>query len=83
MVDGLTYRFDQYISDVSIECDPQNSCVKYQISKTENEISGTEMDITALVYEHALLQNVEFEWGTWARPVKTRPQVCGRDLKPF
>ena len=41
------------------------------------------MDIPALVYEHALLQNVEFEWGTWARPVKTKPQVCGRDLKHF
>jgi len=53
--------------------------MKYKLCEEEPEVWGLEFIIPDLVYEHALLQNVEFEWGTWSRPVQLRPDVKGRE----
>ena len=57
--------------------------VRYRVSEDLPEYWGQEDDIPEVVYEHALLQNVEFEWGTWGRgvrlenPVKTCLETTG------
>ena len=43
--------------------------LQFKISEEIGQSWGLELVIDDVVYEHALLQNVEFEWGTWARPV--------------
>lgn len=43
--------------------------LQFKISEEICQCWGLELLIADVVYEHALLQNVEFEWGTWARPV--------------
>ena len=48
-----------------------SSPVQFRISETRPECWGLEAEIADVVYEHALLQNVDFEWGTWARPVRS------------
>ena len=45
--------------------------VNYRIVEGLEEFWGLEADIPEVVYEHAILQNVEFEWGTWGRAVRS------------
>ena len=44
--------------------------VNYRSVENVEEYWGLEAPIPEVVYEHALLQNVEFEWGTWGRGVR-------------
>ena len=43
--------------------------LQFKISEEKRVFWGVEFNIPDVVYEHASLQNVEFEWGTWSRPV--------------
>ena len=43
--------------------------LQFKISEEIGVCWGLEFYIPDVIYEHALLQNVEFEWGTWSRPV--------------
>ena len=45
--------------------------VNYRIVEGLEEFWGLEADIPEVVYEHAILQNVDFEWGTWGRAVRS------------
>ena len=45
--------------------------IHYQAAENEVHFHGLEAVIPDVVYEHALLQNVDFEWGTWGRPVRS------------
>ena len=55
--------------------------ILYKISEVEVEVWYSTATIQDLIYENALLQNVEFEWGTYSRPVQITPTICGRDVK--
>ena len=44
--------------------------VHFRILEAEEETWGEEAELPAVVYEHAVRENVEFEWGTWARAVR-------------
>ena len=55
--------------------------IRHRIPEISIEIWESNGMISDLVYENALLQNVEFEWGTYSRPVHIRPIVLGRDIK--
>jgi len=73
-------RFNQQIETFTKNKDDLISKhMKYKVCEEEPEVWGLETMIPDLVYEHALLQNVEFEWGTWSRPVQLRPDVRGRE----
>ena len=76
-------RYNQEIEDfLVLDRSPLSNCIKYKLSEEESSIWGEERPIPEVVYEHAILQNVEFEWGTWARPVKIKPDVRGKDVEP-
>ena len=44
--------------------------VHYRVTECGKESWGEGAELPAVVYEHAELQNVEFEWGTWGRAVR-------------
>ena len=44
--------------------------VNFRVLEAEEETQGEEAELPAVVYEHAVRENVEFEWGTWARAVR-------------
>jgi len=76
-------KYDQEIEDFLIlDRSPVSTRIKYKVSEEESSVWGVERSIPEVVYEHALLQNVEFEWGTWARPVKIKPDVRGKEVGP-
>ena len=67
LLDSLSYN--QQLFD-SCQRNPfKLNNLQFKISEEIWECWGLEFKIPDVVYEHALLQNVEFEWGTWARPV--------------
>lgn len=75
-------RYNQEIEHFQMNNNsPVCELLKYKLSEEEQEVWGLEWSIPDVVYEHALLQNVEFEWGTWGRPVKIRPDVRGKDVE--
>ena len=55
--------------------------ILYKISQVEEDIWYSTGTIQDLLYENALLQNVEFEWGSYSRPVQITPAIFGRDVK--
>jgi len=55
--------------------------VNFRSVENDEEYWGLEAPIPEVVYEHALLQNVEFEWGTWGRGVRFKADVRGKDVK--
>ena len=67
LLDNLSYN--QQLFD-SCQLNPfKLNNLQFKISEEICQPWGLEFEIPAVIYEHALLQNVEFEWGTWARPV--------------
>ena len=56
--------------------------IHFRVSGVEDDIWYSTGTIEDLVYENALLQNVEFEWGTFSRPVQITPTICGKDIAP-
>ena len=56
--------------------------IKYKTAETEDQVWYSNGTIEDLVYENALLQNVEFEWGTFSRAVQVRPTLRGKDIDP-
>ena len=44
--------------------------VHFRVLEAEEETRGEEAELAEVVYEHAVRENVEFEWGTWARAVR-------------
>ena len=67
LLDSLSYN--QQLFD-SCQMNPfKLNNLQFRISEEIWDCWGLESEIPDVIYEHALLQNVEFEWGTWARPV--------------
>lgn len=44
--------------------------VHFRVLESEEETGGEEAVLAEVVYEHAARENVDFEWGTWARAVR-------------
>ena len=45
--------------------------IHFKAAENQVDFFGLEAAIPDVIYEHALLQNVEFEWGTWGRAVRS------------
>ena len=44
--------------------------VHFRVLEAAEETRGAVAELSEVVYEHALRENVEFEWGTWGRAVR-------------
>ena len=44
--------------------------VHYRVIEAEEETRGEAGELPEVVYEHAVRESVEFEWGTWGRAVR-------------
>ena len=44
--------------------------VHFRVLEAAEETRGEVAELPRVVYEHAIRENVEFEWGTWGRAVR-------------
>ena len=62
--------YNQMIFDPGLRDPFRLGEVNFRVLEAEEATQGEEAELPAVVYEHAVRENVEFEWGTWARAVR-------------
>jgi len=55
--------------------------IKYKILEEQQVVFGLEIEIPEIEYEHALVQDVKFEYGSWGRSVRIKPDVRGQEVE--
>ena len=74
--------YSQKIEEFAKKKDPLiSSHIKYKLSEEESEVWGLELVIPELVYENVPIQDVKFEYGSWGRSVRIRPDVRGKEVE--
>merc|ERR1711973_1038805 len=79
-ISKLGFRECKAIQDTELDR-KLKTVIHYKISEQQDDFWWSEEVIEEIVFEHATIHNVEFEWGTFGRAYRFKADVRGKDLK--